>query len=381
MDKVLRIILVLFFLCCFTFGFTACSAGNQDSGDAEQQINPEENLPSYEQRARDIIDTMTMEEKVGQMFFVSCRKDTAITDIEKFSPGGYILYAVDISGNTSETLKSTIQGYQDASKISLLIGADEEGGDVVRISKYPEYRAAPFHSPQSLYAEGGYQLIADDAKEKTALLKSLGFNVNLAPVCDVSTNPADYIYSRTFGKGADETAEYVKTVVKAMNSSGVGCVLKHFPGYGNNVDTHEGIAVDNRSYDTFADSDFIPFRAGIEAGADSILVSHNIVKCMDENLPASLSPSVHKILRDDFGFDGVIMTDDLEMDAIDEYAGDEVSAVMALKAGNDLIISSGFDVQIPSVLAAVKDGTITEEHINDSVLKILKWKLRLGIIP
>lgn len=336
--------------------------------------------PSYEQLAQNILAGMTTEEKVGQMFFVRCRKDTAIADLEKYSIGGYILFAEDVKGNTKESLKLKIQSYQDASKIKMLIGVDEEGGDVVRVSLYPEFRAVPFHSPQSLYAEGGFGLVASDTEEKSKLLKSLGFNVNLAPVCDVSTNPSDYIYARTFGKDAEETAEYVKTVVKTMNANGVGCTLKHFPGYNGNADTHKEMSVDSRNYDTFANSDFLPFKAGVEAGAGSILVCHNIVKCMDSNLPASLSPAVHKILRDDLGFQGVVMTDDLSMDAIKEYTGDEKSAVLAVTAGNDLVVATDFDVQIPAVLAAVRDGSITEDRLNESVLRILKWKLRLGII-
>ena len=342
-------------------------------------LSLEKPLP-YEQLAQNIMKTMSEEEKVGQMFFVRCRKDTALADLKNFSLGGYILFTADIKGNTKESLKTTIQKYQNASKINLLIGVDEEGGDIVRISKYPEFRAVPFHSPQSLYAEGGFELIASDTKEKAKLLKSLGFNVNMAPVCDISIDPADYIYSRTFGKPAAETSEYVKTVVQTMNSNGIGCTLKHFPGYGNNVDTHTGIAIDSRSYETFTNSDFIPFRIGIETGAGSVLVSHNIVKCMDENLPASLSPAVHKILREELDFDGVIMTDDLKMDAIKKYIGDDVSAVLAIKAGNDLIVASDFEMQIPSVLNAIESGAIEQARIDESVLKILEWKLRLGII-
>jgi len=381
MKNVLRAILAVTVLVSSLLCFTACSndVDNSDPNDPVQGLSEEKPL-SYEQLAQNIMKTMTTEEKVGQMFFVRCRKDTALADLEKFSLGGYILFAGDIKGNTKESLKTTLQNYQDTSKIKLLIGVDEEGGDIVRISKYPEFRAVPFHSPQSLYAGGGFELIADDTKEKAELLKDLGFNVNLAPVCDVSTDPADYIYARTFGKAAEETSEYVKTVVQTMNYNGIGCTLKHFPGYGNNVDTHTEIAIDSRSYETYTSSDFIPFRAGIEAGAGSILVSHNIVKCMDANLPASLSPAVHKILREDLGFDGVIMTDDLKMDAIKEYIGDEVSAVLAIKAGNDLIVASDFDIQIPSVLDAVESGSISEELIDESVLKILEWKLRLGII-
>jgi beta-N-acetylhexosaminidase len=317
---------------------------------------------------------------VGQLFFVRCRKETALEDLKAYLPGGYLLFADDIRDHTTETLKTKIQSYQEASGIKLLIGVDEEGGSVVRVSKYPEFRAEPFQSPQSLYSEGGLALIADDTGEKAKLLKSLGINVNLAPVCDVSTDPAAYIYGRTLGKNAKETADYVHTVVETTNLEGIGCVLKHFPGYGGNPDTHTGIAVDDRSYETFVHSDFIPFRAGIEAGAGSVLVSHNIVSSMDEGLPASLSPAVHRILREELGFHGVIMTDDLIMEGIRKLSGDEESAVLAILAGNDLLISSDFGIQIPSVLSAVESGVITEERIEKSVMKILVWKLRLGII-
>lgn len=204
--------------------------------------------------------------------------------------------------------------------------------------------------------------------------------MNLAPVCDVSVNPNDFIYPRTFGMDALETSKYIETAVNTMNENKIGSALKHFPGYGNNVDTHTGISVDERSYESFQNSDFLPFKAGIDAGASSILVSHNIVKSMDANLPASLSPSVHKIIRNDLKFDGVIMTDDLQMSAIKEYIGDSTSAVLAIIAGNDLIIASDFDVQIPSVLESIRAGEIQEERINESVLRILKLKFDLGII-
>ena len=204
--------------------------------------------------------------------------------------------------------------------------------------------------------------------------------MNLAPVADVSTNPYDYIYDRTFGDNAKETSEYVSLVVKTMKENNIGSSLKHFPGYGNNEDTHTGFSIDERSYETFENSDFLPFIAGINAGASSILVSHNIIKAIDEELPASLSPKVNKIIRDTLKFNGVIMTDDLQMSAIKEYIGDTNSAVLAVIAGNDLIIASDFDIQIPSVLEAIQNGTITEERINESVLRILCLKLNLGII-
>ena len=350
-----------------------------DNGSDNNSNNNQNQFPNEDinlKKAKELLSTMTLEEKIGQMFFIRCMKDSALEDLQNYKVGGFILFDNNIKDETKESLTQTLSNYQSNSKIKLLIGIDEEGGIVNRLSWYPEFRAVPFYSPQELYNEGGYPLIASDTKEKAELLKSIGINMNLAPVCDVSVNPNDFIYPRTFGMNALETSKYIETVVNTMNENKIGSALKHFPGYGNNVDTHTGISVDERSYESFQNSDFLPFKAG----ASSILVSHNIVKSMDANLPASLSPSVHKIIRNDLKFDGVIMTDDLQMSAIKEYIGDSTSAVLAIIAGNDLIIASDFDVQIPSVLESIRAGEIQEERINESVLRILKLKFDLGII-
>lgn len=332
------------------------------------------------EKAEDILKNMTLEEKVGQMFLVRCISNTAIRDIENYHIGGFILFDSNIVNQTKESLTSTIQNYQSLSKTPLLIAIDEEGGIVNRLSWYSEFRSVPFYSPQELYNEGGYPLIISDTKEKAELLKSIGINVNLAPVADISTNPYDFIYERTFGKDIKETSKYIETVISTMKEMNMGSTLKHFPGYGSNLDTHTGFSIDERSYESFKSSDFIPFEAGIKAGADSILVSHNIVKSIDENLPASLSPNINKIIRNDLDFNKVIMTDDLQMDAIKEYIGDNTSAILAIKAGNDLLISSDFDVQIPSVLEALRNGEIDESRLDESVLRILYWKINLGLL-
>ena len=212
-------------------------------------------------------------------------------------------------------------------------------------------------------------------------MRSLDINLNLAPVCDVSQNPEDYIYPRTLGLDAEQTARYVQTVVSEMTAQGMGCVLKHFPGYGGSQDTHTAIARDDRPYEAFAQSDFLPFQAGIEAGAGMVLVSHNIVSCMDNQYPASLSPAVHNILREELGFQGVIVTDDLAMSGAEDFAGAEQAAVLAVLAGNDLLCCTDYQLQIPAVLQAVKDGTISLARIDQSVLRILELKVELGLLP
>ena len=331
-------------------------------------------------RAQELLDGMTLEEKVGQMFIARCPETDAAQLAADYHLGGYILFGRDFKDKTAEQVTTDIQSYQDAAEIPLLIAVDEEGGTVNRVSSNPNLRSSPFRSPQSLYSEGGLELVRSDAQEKCRLLESLGININFAPVCDVSQDPADFIYDRTLGRDAQETSQYVAAVVETMAEEGMGSVLKHFPGYGNNADTHTGVAYDDRPYDTFLTSDFLPFQAGIAAGADMVLVSHNIVSAMDEASPASLSPEVHRVLREDLGFTGVIVTDDLVMDGVRDFAGDDEAAVLAVQAGNDLLCCTDFQTQVPAVLAAVESGEITEEQIDAAVLRVLTMKLRLGIL-
>ena len=330
----------------------------------------------------ELLSFMTLEEKVGQLFFVRCPAEHAVEDVSAYHLGGYILFGRDTKDKTANELIQAIQNYQDASALPLLIGVDEEGGTVVRISSNPHIRSEKFASPQRLYAMGGMDRILADTREKDVLLGALGINVNLAPVADVSVDANDFIYPRSFGQNAQATADYVSAVTTQMAADGMGSVLKHFPGYGGNVDTHTGIAVDDRPYEDFVNGDFLPFQAGMEAGGDTtaVLVSHNIVECMDPGLPASLSPNVHRILREELDFDGVVMTDDLAMEAVSAYAGDGAVAVMALEAGNDLIITTDYRNQIPKAIKAVKNGTLSENIIDTACRRVLRWKQALGLL-
>ena len=374
---------------------------------AEPEVLPEEPPAPPEptpeelaaQRVEDLLSSLTLEEKVGQLFFVRCPSNDAVEDVSTYHLGGYILFGRDFkdtAGNwlTREQLEGNVTSYQNAAlndtDIPLLIGSDEEGGSVTRVSHNPNLAGSKFKSPQWLWknqhSEGN--IFSEDAWEKSNLLLSLGINVNLAPVCDVATDPNAFIYSRTLGQDAETTAEFITSTVTAMRDAGIGSVLKHFPGYGHNVDTHTGIAVDPRTYSTFLREDFLPFHAGISAGRKdsgqqtaAVLVSHNIVNCMDPNLPASLSAAVHNILRSKLGFEGVVMTDDLAMDAVEAYAKDGSVAVMAIEAGNDLIITGDYRTQIPLVIQAVEEGILTEEIINTACRRVLNWKQSLGLIP
>ena len=338
-----------------------------------------------EKRLQTLLDSMTLEEKVGQLFFVRCPTENAVEDISTYHLGGYLLFSRDFKDGdnwlTKEQFLEKIQSYQDVAEIPLFIGSDEEGGTVTRASRNPNLFSETFKSPQKLNYIGGIEEILRDTDTRSRELRALGINVNFAPVCDVSTDPKDFIYDRTLGQDANMTADYVRLVVPAMTEGGTLPVLKHFPGYGNNVDTHTGIAVDQRPMETFENSDLLPFQAGIEAGAPFVLVSHNIVTCMDADLPASLSPAVHRFLREECGFEGIAITDDLAMEAVQAYAKNGAVAVMALQAGNNMVITTDYRTQIPAVIAAVQDGTLDESVIDNACLRVLRCKDTFLRIP
>ena len=362
------------------------------------QLYPDEESAAHpppdprEEAVSALLASMSIEEKVGQLFFARCPTYKQIEKISEYHLGGYLLFTRDFQNSagewlTEEEFTSKIASYQSAAAIPLLIGVDEEGGTVARASRNPNLFSAKRKSPRTIYKNGGMEALLQDTFDCNSRLLSLGINVNFAPVADVSVSSGDFIYDRTLGLDAAATAQYIAAVVAQMNACTVngetrpiGSVLKHFPGYGNNIDTHTGIAIDNRSYETFVREDFLPFIAGIEAGAGAVLVSHNIVTCMDASLPASLSGEVHRILREELGFDGVILTDDLAMDAVASYATDARAAVLALLSGNSMIVTTDFETQINEILTAVASGEISEQLIDSAVRCVLYWKYDLGLL-
>ena len=331
-------------------------------------------------KVANLVAEMSTKEKVGQLFLARVPVENALSDIQEYHLGGYLLFGRDVEGKTYDEVQSTIAQYQETSEVPMLIAADEEGGTVSRVSRNSQLVATPFQSPQDLYAQGGWDAITKDTTDKAGILKELGIDAGLFPVADVATDPNAFIYDRTIGQDAKGTAEYVTTVVKALKKAHSGSTLKHFPGYGNNQDSHTDIVTDTRSMTELEDNDLVPFQAGIDAGVDSILVSHNIVNAIDDSVPASVSAPVHDLLRKDMGFDGVIMTDDMDMAGLADFMSQEEAGLKALQAGNDLILSSTYASQIPYVLQAIEDGEYSEKDLDASVTRVLNWKEELGLL-
>lgn len=333
----------------------------------------------YYDEANKKMKNMSLEEKVGQLFLVRYDGNLASNWIKKYYPGGYIMFAKDFNNQTKESIKKEIDDLQSISKVPLVIAVDEEGGYVTRVSRYPSFRESKFLAPRSYYESGGEKLLEQTEKEKAKLLLSIGVNLNLAPVADVSIDSNDFINIRTFNRNAKETAVLIGKMVNYANEEGISSSLKHFPGYGNNVDTHTGIAIDERSYENFVENDYLPFEEGIKNKVPTVLVSHNIIKCMDSEYPATLSKKVISELREKLNFTGVVITDDLSMSAVNSYVENGSAAVLAVNAGEDLIITSDFVKMYNSVYEAVKNKEIDMKTIDKAVRRNIAWKIAYGM--
>jgi len=270
----------------------------------------------YYIKAYQTLESLSLDEKLSQLLLVRVPKENASEILEQYSFGGYLFFERDFKNKTKNEVIDMIRSFQNVSKVPLLTAIDEEGGKVSRISSNKNLVSEPFKSPQELYKLGGFDLIKTDTINKSKILRELGLNLNLAPVVDVATDETSYIYPRTLGENYLLTGTYAKTVIDASKGTGVSYTLKHFPGYGNNSDTHLDTSIDERDYLEFMQEDLLPFKEGINAGGEAVMISHNVINTLDENNPASLSPSVHNLLRNELGFTGIIITEESQQMSI-----------------------------------------------------------------
>lgn len=362
------------------------AAVNNDNGVTEEQID-------------DYINNASLEQKVGQMYVSRTPQGygQAENDVSKYNLGGLIVYDADMKGETQQEFKDKMARYQESAQTPLLIGVDQEGGLVSRLthSGLVSQNGDQFAFPRKQYQDAeakekgsGMTAVTTYAQQTASLLRSLGINWNYAPDADYSDDSNSFIYQRGFGgvmgpQSYEGEADYIKNVIPAWQHDNlIAATLKHFPGYGDAADTHTGFATRDDSLDFIKTHDMVPFVAGIKAGADSVMVTHVIYSKIDPVYPASLSPIINKLLRDT-GFDGVIVTDALEMGAITQFAkehGNLPVDVLAVEAGNDMIMTTDYATGIPEIVAAVKSGNIKESQINASVRRILNLKNKLGLL-
>ena len=333
----------------------------------------------YYDKAKTLLKKMTLEEKVGQVFNTRYDNKTK-EELKTYHYGGLTLFANHFENKTKSQLLSELKDLDKLSKLNLSFAVDEEGGKVVRISKYKAFRNESFKSPQEYYKEGGIPKILEAEKEKRKFIKDLYLNINFAPVADFTTDPSSYIHFRTLGQNLSETEKYIGEVVKAANNDKFTTCLKHFPGYGSNGDTHKESIHDTRELEEFRKIDFKPFIAGIKEKVPMIMVSHNIIDKVDPIYPSSISAKIHKILREELNYTGLIITDDISMGAITYFKKNDSIPITALLCGNDIILTSNNSESYKELLGFIKKNDKYKIILDNAVTRILAYKLQYGIV-
>ena len=361
-----------------------------DEGNTEEEETPAEDTVLVEQ----LLSEMSLHDKICQMMLVAPETLTGVVTATAASQvtqsammdypvGGVILFAKNLQDrNQTVSMISNFQKYaKEYNGIGLFISVDEEGGKVARIAqKLGTTKLKPMYE----YREQGTKVAYDNAVTLAKSLSQFGFNLDFAPVADIWSNSqnkviGDRAYSDDYGK----TAELVSSAVEGFHSENIMCTLKHFPGHGDTAeDSHTGSAYVYKTLDELRGNELLPFRAGIGSGADMVMVGHITVPEVD-SLPASLSSVIiTDILRGKLEYDGVVITDSLSMNALTDHYGTDKIAVMAVQAGNDILLcQTGMKNMVRALEDAVANGEITEERIDESVRRILELKYEYGLLP
>ena len=345
----------------------------------------------------EILEQMTLEQKVGQMLIVRNRY-TDMTpeyaaEIAEIQPGGYIIFGENITtlAKTKQFISDSRKKIEEAGTVSLKDGAtlkiptfmsvDQEGGLVQRLQAISDYPPEYVGSMAEIGATGS----TDKAYETGRLLaeecKSVGLDVDYAPVADIFSNPENTVIGdRAFGSDKETVATMSSALARGLRDGGVIPVFKHFPGHGDTkADSHQALPVVEKTLDELAQNELYPFQKAIEAGAEMIMVAHiALPNVTGDYTPASLSPvMVTDVLRGRLGYKGLVVTDGLDMGALTQNYSNAEIAVKAVVAGADLLLTPVSPLEAKNaILTAVKDGTLSEARIDESVLKILELKLR-----
>ncbi|MDA1359208.1 glycoside hydrolase family 3 C-terminal domain-containing protein [Glycomyces luteolus] len=379
-------------------GAVIAEAAARRDDEEPQAAEPSETTPDWVE-AR--LASMSLQDKVGQLFMVYVHGETADTDqadavdsnrehlgsdngaafVADFKPGGIIYFDWANGLSDPDQVAALSSGLQEASEIPLLIATDQEYGTVVRIGE----PATQFPGAMPLGATRDVEAARRAAEAAAVELRAMGLNQNFAPDADVNVDPANPVIGvRSFSSDPELVGRFTAAQVGGYQSGGVAVSAKHFPGHGDTgTDSHVGLPVITHTAEEWERIDAPPFTAAIAAGTDMVMSGHLQFPALDDSLkPATLSaPILTGLLRERLGFDGVIVTDSLEMEGVRTEYGDERVPVMALQAGVDLLLMPpNFQLAYEAVLHAVELGELTEERIDASVRRLLALKAARGIV-
>lgn len=367
------------------------------AGNTQAAQTPDEQIDA-------LLAGMTLREKIGQLFFV--RPDaldpeqsqdqindadaagvTALTDamrrqLEQYPVGGVVLFGKNLTD--PQQLVAFTTELHEAGETPMLIAVDEEGGTVARLANHPGFDEIPDFPYAEKVGEGGTDAAYEMGNTIGGYLAGYGIDLDFAPVADVNTNPDNTVIgARAFSNDPQQAAELVAAAVRGFHDGGVLCCIKHYPGHGDTAeDSHKDLAVTQKSWQELLSCELVPFAAGIDAGADLVMAGHIAApEVTGDDTPASLSPQLMQMLREELSFAGVIVTDSLAMEGITKQYTAARAAVQAVQAGADiLLMPNGLAEAFDALVAAVEDGTIPESRIDESAARVLALKARCGLI-
>ncbi len=335
-------------------------------------------------KASAYVDTLSKEQMVGQIILGVCSDlTTADAQMNQYSLAGMLFEYANFAGMAPEQVAQSMKTIREQAAIKPILAAQEEGGTYTTISDLPGYTEYDFNAPRYIFTSGGLQAVEKAELEKAEMLKTAGFNLNLAPVVDFCTDASQMMYSRSVGDDIDTVAAFAEYAGKFVQAKGVSVALKHFPGYGSIPTTYGYEAVeDDREAESIRNTDYIPFKKGAAAGAHFVMMSNVVVKNIDPAHTAALSPALHQELRDTVGFQGLIMTDLLDGDGMDytAYADGKKPVVQAVLAGNDIIFVRDYATAYADILEAVNAGTVTEAQLKEACTRVIAYKYTAGIM-
>lgn len=356
---------------------------------------PEAVITPETQQAVDFVAGMTLEQKIAQMFVitpealtgypnVTAAGDTTKTCYQQKPVGGIIYMEENLLGSeqTTKMLTDMQAIAEETTGLPAFLSVDEEGGTVTRIAKNEAFGVNDVGNMSEIGASGDTSKAGQAGVTLGTYLKALGFNVDFAPVADVLTNPDNTVIgTRSFGSDPQTVADMVSAELQGLQSQGVYGVVKHFPGHGGTAgDSHEAAVTLDKGIEDLMAAELVPFERAVQDGVSFVMVGHiSVPSVVGDDTPASLSQMmVSSVLREQLGYDGIVITDALNMGAVTGNYSSDQAAVLAVNAGVDmLLMPQDYEAAYNGLLAAVQEGTISEERIDESVVRIVRVKLSL----
>lgn len=362
-----------------------------------EQPQTEVQTDPVEEQAAQLVSQMTLEDKIAQMFVITpnaltgyASGVTAAGDTTKEAyqsrPVGGIVYMADnlTDPEQTTTMLSNMQEIaRERTGLPVFLCVDEEGGSVARIAGNDAFGVTNVGNMSDIGASGDVQNAYNAGSTIGSYLAALGFNVDFAPVADVLTNPDNQVIGqRSFGSDAQKVAGMVTSELQGLSATGVYGTVKHFPGHGGTSgDSHDGAVSTDKTLEELMAEELVPFQSAVDGGVNFVMVGHiSAPNVTGDNAPATLSKVlITDVLRGQMGYNGIVITDAMNMEAVAGFYNSDKAAVLAVTAGADMILMpADYNTAYTGILNAVNDGTITEERINESVTRIVKAKLAMG---